>query len=259
MLLIVDLATGDGREIGGDLGGAWPHELGVDPDGSAVLMTADRRGHVAVLRVAVADGARHGAWRRRAPTPTWRPRRTATTVLALRSTMTAPPRPVRLRDGRGGRCSPSPASSDDGHRGARRRRAPDRDRARRHDRGVVAHPARRRPRQPTPAPAGAVHPRRPDRLLERWHWRWNPHLLAERGYAVLLPDPGISTGYGQAFVDRGWGRWGEEPYTDLMAARRRRARAPGPRRDADGRRWAARSAATWPTGWPATPTASGAS
>ena len=51
-----------------------------------------------------------------------------------------------------------------------------------------------------------------------WHWRWNPHLLAARGYAVLLPDPAISTGYGQAFIDRGWGRWGEEPYTDLLAA-----------------------------------------
>ena len=51
-----------------------------------------------------------------------------------------------------------------------------------------------------------------------WHWRWNPHLLAERGYAVLLPDPAISTGYGQAYIDRGWGRWGEAPYTDLLAA-----------------------------------------
>jgi dipeptidyl aminopeptidase/acylaminoacyl peptidase len=51
-----------------------------------------------------------------------------------------------------------------------------------------------------------------------WHWRWNPHVLAERGYAVLCPDPALSTGYGQAFVERGWGRWGHEPYTDLMAA-----------------------------------------
>ncbi|MGH9285657.1 MAG: alpha/beta hydrolase family protein, partial [Acidimicrobiales bacterium] len=51
-----------------------------------------------------------------------------------------------------------------------------------------------------------------------WHWRWNPHLLAARGYAVLLADPAISTGYGQAFVDRGRGRWGDTPYTDLMAA-----------------------------------------
>ncbi|MGV9802223.1 alpha/beta fold hydrolase [Mycobacterium sp. NPDC003449] len=51
-----------------------------------------------------------------------------------------------------------------------------------------------------------------------WHWRWNPWLLTARGYAVLLPDPGLSTGYGQRFIARGWGAWGAEPYTDLMAA-----------------------------------------
>jgi dipeptidyl aminopeptidase/acylaminoacyl peptidase len=51
-----------------------------------------------------------------------------------------------------------------------------------------------------------------------WHWRWNPWLMVARGYAVLLPDPALSTGYGQAFVERGRGRWGDEPFTDLMAA-----------------------------------------
>lgn len=50
-----------------------------------------------------------------------------------------------------------------------------------------------------------------------WHWRWNPWLLAAQGYAVLLPDPALSTGYGQAFIQRGWGAWGAAPYTDLMA------------------------------------------
>ncbi|WP_099040610.1 S9 family peptidase [Mycobacterium neglectum] len=51
-----------------------------------------------------------------------------------------------------------------------------------------------------------------------WSWRWNPWLLAARGYAVLLPDPGLSTGYGQDFIQRGWGSWGSAPYNDLMAA-----------------------------------------
>ncbi len=36
-----------------------------------------------------------------------------------------------------------------------------------------------------------------------WSWRWNPWLMAARGYCVLLPDPALSTGYGQAFqLDR---------------------------------------------------------
>ena len=51
-----------------------------------------------------------------------------------------------------------------------------------------------------------------------WHWRWNPHVWAAQGYAVLLPDPALSTGYGRAWIERGWGRWGQAPYTDVMAA-----------------------------------------
>ncbi len=49
-----------------------------------------------------------------------------------------------------------------------------------------------------------------------WSWRWNPWLMAAAGYAVLLPDPALSTGYGRAFIDRGWGAWGAAPFTDLM-------------------------------------------
>ena len=50
-----------------------------------------------------------------------------------------------------------------------------------------------------------------------WSWRWNPWLMAARGYCVLLPDPALSTGYGQAFIARGHGTWGDKPFTDLMA------------------------------------------
>ncbi len=49
-----------------------------------------------------------------------------------------------------------------------------------------------------------------------WSWRWCPWLMVSQGHAVLLPDPALSTGYGHAAIQRGWGRWGEEPYTDLM-------------------------------------------
>jgi dipeptidyl aminopeptidase/acylaminoacyl peptidase len=50
-----------------------------------------------------------------------------------------------------------------------------------------------------------------------WSWRWNPWLMAARGYAVLLPDPALSTGYGADFIARGHGTWGDKPYSDLMA------------------------------------------
>jgi dipeptidyl aminopeptidase/acylaminoacyl peptidase len=50
-----------------------------------------------------------------------------------------------------------------------------------------------------------------------WSWRWNPWLMTAKGYAVVLPDPALSTGYGQHMLRRGWGQWGGAPYDDLMA------------------------------------------
>lgn len=50
-----------------------------------------------------------------------------------------------------------------------------------------------------------------------WSWRWQPQLLAARGYAALLPDPALSTGYGMDMIRRGWGQWGGTPYTDVLA------------------------------------------
>ncbi|MBW8173595.1 prolyl oligopeptidase family serine peptidase [Ornithinimicrobium sp. Arc0846-15] len=50
-----------------------------------------------------------------------------------------------------------------------------------------------------------------------WTWRWNPWLMVAQGYAVLLPDPALSTGYGYDFIQRGWGAWGGASYTDLMS------------------------------------------
>lgn len=52
----------------------------------------------------------------------------------------------------------------------------------------------------------------------RWSWRWVPWVLAARGYAVLLPDPALSTGYGRDFVRRGHGRWGEVVGDDVLRA-----------------------------------------
>ncbi|WP_349829248.1 S9 family peptidase [Brevibacterium litoralis] len=50
-----------------------------------------------------------------------------------------------------------------------------------------------------------------------WTYRWNPNPFVAAGYAVLLPDPAISTGYGQAMIDRGQQELGGAPFTDLMA------------------------------------------
>jgi dipeptidyl aminopeptidase/acylaminoacyl peptidase len=51
---------------------------------------------------------------------------------------------------------------------------------------------------------------------EAWSYRWNAELFAANGYVVVMVNPGGSTGYGQAFVDRVNGDWGGKPFTDLM-------------------------------------------
>jgi poly(3-hydroxybutyrate) depolymerase len=50
-----------------------------------------------------------------------------------------------------------------------------------------------------------------------WTYRWNPGPFVDAGYAVLLPDPAISTGYGQDMIDRGQHELGGAPFTDIMA------------------------------------------
>ncbi len=49
-----------------------------------------------------------------------------------------------------------------------------------------------------------------------WSWRWTPWVLAAQGYAVLLPDPALSTGYGRDFVRRGHARWGAVVGDDVL-------------------------------------------
>ena len=109
----------------------------------------------------------------------------------------------------------------------------------------------------TPAPLLLWIHGGPLRIWNAWSWRWNPWLMAARGYAVLLPDPALSTGYGQRFIRRGWGDWGRR--RTPTSWRSPTPRCERPDIDASGPpRWAARSAATWPTGWPGTPTGSAA-
>ena len=50
-----------------------------------------------------------------------------------------------------------------------------------------------------------------------WTYRWNPAPFVAAGFAVLLPDPAISTGYGQNMIARGQQQLGGTPFTDIMA------------------------------------------
>ncbi|WP_335988342.1 S9 family peptidase [Glycomyces sp. MUSA5-2] len=68
-----------------------------------------------------------------------------------------------------------------------------------------------------PAPLIVAPHGGPQMSWSAWTWLWNPWPLAARGYAVLLPDPALSTGYGQRMQERGRGQYGGQPYRDVIA------------------------------------------
>ena len=219
-LWLVDLGTGERREAlpGAEL---WPRDLAWAPDGGALYLVADQQGLAPLFRLDL-TGADPAGWRltRLAADGAYaapRPCPDGDRVYALRDTPAAPPGAVVL-DARAadqaGRPLPSPGLPLE---------VPG---------GVTALPARAADGTPvrswlvlppgasaaSPAPLVVFIHGGPLSSWNGWSWRWNPHLLAARGYAVLLPDPGLSTGYGQGFSERGRGRWGDEPFTDLIAA-----------------------------------------
>ncbi|MEU6260555.1 S9 family peptidase [Streptomyces sp. NPDC047043] len=68
-----------------------------------------------------------------------------------------------------------------------------------------------------PAPLVVVPHGGPQASSNTWTWQWNPWAFAARGYAVLLPDPALSTGYGQRMQERGRGQYAGQPYRDVLA------------------------------------------
>jgi dipeptidyl aminopeptidase/acylaminoacyl peptidase len=214
---LIDIESGEGRDLSPDLD-LWPDHLEWSADGSALFLTADRQGHAAVLRLDVASGdvavvAGRGAYSDVCVAPD------GERLFAIRAAVTSPPRVVELRAGeieQEPRAIPSPIPPEEELRlGARVEELwtdlPDGSRVH----SWLVLPADASPSAPVPLVLW-VHGG-PVASWNSWHWRWNPHVMADRGYAILLPDPALSTGYGVDWIRRGWGRWGQEPYDDLMA------------------------------------------
>jgi dipeptidyl aminopeptidase/acylaminoacyl peptidase len=68
-----------------------------------------------------------------------------------------------------------------------------------------------------PAPLVVLPHGGPQMSWSAWTFGLGPWPFAARGYAVLLPDPALSTGYGQRMQERGLGQYGGRPYRDIMA------------------------------------------
>ncbi|MGI8626535.1 MAG: prolyl oligopeptidase family serine peptidase [Geodermatophilaceae bacterium] len=214
-LWLIDLTDDTGRELtpGLDL---WPGSPTWAPDGSAVYFTATELGHHPVFRVELHSGAVS----RLTSSGCYSDLQVAvdgSAVYALRAAYDSPAVPVRLdpqavdqdavRLTAPGAIERLPGTlhrietkSDDGTTVASWLVLPE---------GASAD---------NPAPLLLWIHGGPLMSWNAWSWRWCPWLMAARGYAVLLPDPALSDGYGQDFVRRGWGQWGGTPYTDLMAA-----------------------------------------
>ncbi len=191
-----------------------PQETAWAPDSGAVYFTADDQGRRPVFRADLATGeitrlTADGAYESVCPAPDGR------FLYALRSAVDEPPTPVRIdvtAPGEPARlASPGSPLELPGRLEEIEATAYDGSRIR----AWLVLPEAATPADPAPLLLW-VHGG-PVMSWNSWSWRWNPWLMAARGYAVLLPDPALSTGYGHEFIARGHGRWGGPPYADLMA------------------------------------------
>jgi len=234
-LWLVDLATGEGRDLAAGLE-LWPTGPVWAADSRAVFFVADQDGRTPAFRVEVGgddDGrvtrlSADGHFSDLCPAPDGR------RLYALRATVAAPAEAVAL-DAAGADQTPRPLPTPGlplavpGSLAEVETRAGDGTRLR----GWLVLPSGAS--AAAPAPLVVFIHGGPLSSWSGWSWRWNPWLLAARGYAVLLGDPALSTGYGQEFVARGRGRWGAEPFRDLMAL----VDAAGAVAEVDGERTAA--------------------
>lgn len=214
VLWLVDLESGEGRGL------TYEEDLMPEvprwyPGSEALLFAADEDGHRPLFRVEpggaeVVRLTEEGAFESHRPHP-------GGTVYALRSTVGEPPRPVALEAG-SAKARPLPAFGEieDLRLPARVERLTAKAGDGTPVRSWLLLPPGASAEDPAPL-ATFIHGG-PVNSWNGWHWRWNPHVFVDEGWAVLLPDPALSTGYGLDFIRRGWGRWGDVVYGDLMSA-----------------------------------------
>ena len=209
----------------------WPSSLSFDADNESLIVTADHDGRGPVFRVPLDGGS---------PIQLTTDDFSYTDVavdlasgdlVALRSSWVASPHPVRISRSGVVTALATPARLPEVPGSITEVETTVEDGAR--VRGWLLLPSDASPEHPAPLLLW-IHGG-PLNSWNGWSWRWNPLLAVARGYAVLLPDPALSTGYGLDFIARGWDAWGAKPYTDLMAI----TDAAEARPDIDGTRTAA--------------------
>ena len=191
----------------------WASSLRFDADDTALIATADDNGRGPVFRLPLDGGAPEKLTDDDFTYSHVAVDRASGDLVALRSSWVTPPHPVRI--GRDGAITPlvTPAAAPDRPGSIVEVETTVDDGAR--VRGWLLLPDGASTKAPAPLLLW-IHGG-PLNSWNAWSWRWAPLLAVARGYAVLLPDPALSTGYGLDFIARGWNSWGEKPYTDLLA------------------------------------------
>jgi dipeptidyl aminopeptidase/acylaminoacyl peptidase len=191
----------------------FPEEIAFAAGDEALIVTADEAGRAPLFRVPVDGGPVQRLTDDAFAYGHMSVDRHTGAIVALRSSVTVAPHPVRIDSDRTvtALATPAPAPAASARLEEVQTTAPDGTPVR----GWLVAPGSAGAQSPAPLLLW-IHGG-PVASNNAWSWRWNPLLAVARGYAVLLPDPGLSTGYGLEFVARGWNAWGQEPYADLMA------------------------------------------
>ena len=193
-----------------------PASVAWAPDSQSVYFTADDNGRCPVFRVPVDGGAPEQLTTDDAAYGSLCPAPDGSCLYALRNAVDSPPAPVRITLGaESGRVerlrSPGGEVELPGTVTEVETTVADGTRIR----GWLVLPADASAEKPAPLVLW-VHGG-PVSSWNTWSWRWNPWLLAARGYAVLMPDPALSTGYGHQMIVRGYDDWAGVTFDDVMA------------------------------------------
>ena len=210
-LWLGELDSGKGKIVAEDFS-QWPSEPQWAPNGTAVFFAADQRLHRPIFQLELASGTvtqitTEGAFTAICPDPS------GVAIYALRNSLTSPLELVRVDLDGSVTTLPTPGFPFELPGDVSSVTVDAADRTPIH--AWLVMPRGASPAQPAPLVLW-VHGG-PLSSWNTWNWRWCPHLLAERGYAVLMPDPALSTGYGDDFVQRAWAVWGDVVMDDVFS------------------------------------------
>jgi dipeptidyl aminopeptidase/acylaminoacyl peptidase len=217
-LQIISVPDDPGAEvISLELGDLYPREWAWAPDARTLYVTGDLHGRGAVVAYDPATGRQQvqlvsdAVYQQLCPSPDgqW--------LFAVRHAVDSPPAPVRLETRQPDQKShplplPAPAPRLPGHLVRVSCPLPDGDGS---VEGYLCVPDGAS--ADVKAPVLVMVHGGPLASHNVWSWRLSPWLFVAQGWAVLLPDPALSTGYGDRWIQRAWPHRAARVWADIEA------------------------------------------